>query len=141
MDVCETRGIFARTVRKIFVSIANRNIPQTLIPSTTISLCTETREVTIRTKTKNRKHKTVHLLTSYESKQSNLKEQVITMRIDTIYQFQVLLKELNVDVKHQLNVDVKKYPESEMDVMSRKIKNSMDEVFKDRSYLRNVHRC
>ena len=133
MDVCETRSIFARTVRKIFVSIANRNIPQTLIPSTIISLCTETREVTIRTKTKNRKHKTVNLLTSYESKQSNLKEQVITMRSDTIYQFQVLLKELNVDVK--------KYPESEMDVMSRKIKNSMDEVFSDRSYLRNVLRC
>lgn len=51
------------------------------------------------------------------------------------------MKELNVDVKHQLNVDVKKYLGSEMDVMSKKIKNSIDKVFNDRSYLRNVHRC
>ena len=86
-----------------------------------------------------RKHKKLELLTAYKIKQKQMKEHIINIRSDTIYKFQVILKELKGDVKHCRGE--KKNLEYAIDVMSRKAKNSMDEILIDNSYLKNVHRC
>ena len=82
-----------------------------------------------------KRHKKLAILTAYESKQ----KQIFKIRSDTVYQCQVVLKELKGDVKHYR--EEKKHLESAMDVMSRRIKRFMDEVLSDNSYLKNVHRC
>ena len=86
-----------------------------------------------------KRHKKLGLLTAYESKQKQVKKQIFKIRSDTIYQCQVVLKELKGDVKHYR--EGKKHLESVMDVMSRRIKRFIDEVLSDDSYLKNVHRC
>ena len=63
-----------------------------------------------------------------------MKEHIINIRSDTIYKFQVILKELKGDVKHCRGE--KKNLEYAIDVMSRKAKNSMDEILIDNSYLK-----
>ena len=71
-----------------------------------------------------RKQKKHGLLTTYKIKQKQVKEQISNIRSDTIYQFQVLLKELKGDFKHCRGE--KKHIEYEMHVMSRRMKKSMD---------------
>ena len=68
-----------------------------------------------------------------------MKEQIFDIRSDTIYQCQVLLKEIKGDVK-PCRIE-KKNLEYAIDVMSRKAKIFMDEVLIDNSYIKNVHRC
>ncbi|XP_078320228.1 uncharacterized protein LOC144621285 [Crassostrea virginica] len=86
-----------------------------------------------------KRHKKLGLLTAYEIKKKQVKKQVFKIRSDTIYQCQVVLKELKGDVKHYR--EEKKHLELAMDVMSRRIKRFMDEVLSDNSYLKTVHRC
>ena len=86
-----------------------------------------------------RKHKKLELLTAYKIKQKQVKEHITNIRSDTIYQFQVILKELKDDVKYcRGEMKNLKYA---IDVMASRTKNSMDEVLIDNSYLKNVHRC
>nr|XP_022310169.1 uncharacterized protein LOC111115641 isoform X2 [Crassostrea virginica] len=86
-----------------------------------------------------RKHKKLELVTAYKFKQKQVKKQIFNIRSDTIYQFQVILKELKDDVKYCRGK--MKHLQYAMGVMSKRIKNSMDEVLSDDSYLKNVHRC
>nr|XP_022303093.1 uncharacterized protein LOC111110774 [Crassostrea virginica] len=86
-----------------------------------------------------RKHKKLELLTAYESKQRQMKEQIFKIRCDTIYQFQIILTELKDDIKHCLKE--KEELMSAMIVMSRKIKNEMDKALGHSRYHKDLHSC
>ena len=86
-----------------------------------------------------KQHKQLELLTAFGNRQKQLKEQIVKIQSDIVYQFQVLLSELKNDIK--FSREEKKHLISAMNAISRRIKNSMDEVISDGSYYKNFHRC